>query len=70
MSLINKFFLSNYVGGVLRHLLSLLGGYLVAKGIADAEQAQSLAKAVADIVPGLLTFGLSLLGSALNKKKS
>ena len=65
---LKKLLLSNYVGGFIRTALATLGGYLVAKGIATAEQAESLSKAILDILPNLVPIIVAFISSMLNKK--
>lgn len=67
-SWLKKLLLSNYIGGFIRTALAALGGYLVARGIATAEQAESLAKAILDIIPNLVPIIVAYLSSFANKQ--
>jgi membrane protein DedA with SNARE-associated domain len=66
--LISKLFLSNYIGGFVRTALAALSGYLIAKGIATAEQAETLNKALLDILPNIVPLIVAYISSILNKK--
>lgn len=65
---LKRLLLSNYIGGFIRTALAALGGYLVAKGIATAEQAETLSKAILDILPNLIPIFSAWLFSIINKK--
>lgn len=65
---ITKLLLSNYVGGFIRTALAALSGFLVAKGLANAEQAENLTRAILDILPNLVPIIVAYASSVANKK--
>lgn len=71
---LKKILVSDYVGGALRHGLTFLGGWLVAKGLATPEVTEEATNALIRLltderfIGGLLSvFGL--FASAANKKE-
>ena len=65
---LKKILLSNYIGGFIRTALAAFGGYLVAKGIASQEQADTLIKAILDMLPNLIPLIVAYASSVINKK--
>lgn len=65
LKFLNATFLSKRLGGVVRHLLTLAGGYLVSKGIADQSAVDAAISANMDLIGGgivaLVGFVLSYL---------
>ena len=65
---IKKLLLSNYLGGFIRTALAGLSGFLIAKGIANPEQAENLTKAIMDMLPNLVPIIVAYVSSIMNKK--
>jgi hypothetical protein len=70
---VKKLLVSDYVGGLIRHGLTFLGGWLVAKGLAAPEVADQATNALLKLltdekfIGGLISvFGI--VASAANKK--
>lgn len=57
-----------YVGNVVRHLLSLLAGILVAKGVLGADEAEAFVAANAEVVIGVVSYALAQGLSILKEK--
>ena len=65
---ITKVLISKYLGNALKTAIAALGGYLIAKGIASQEQAQSLTSALLELIPGILAIIIKIWASAVSRK--
>ncbi len=65
---IAKVLITKYLGNALKTAIAALGGYLIAKGIASQEQAQSLTTAILELIPGILAILLKLWASAVSRR--
>lgn len=73
VELLRKALLSKYLGGVVRHLLTWVGGYLVMKNLATQEQADTAMHALTALLtsPEFLTGVLASvtgLGASVKQK--
>lgn len=59
-------FLSNQIGILIRHGMSLLGGYLLAIGVSEAV-VTNFTGATTEVLMAVASFGLAWLFSTLNK---
>ena len=67
MNKIKEWFISNILGGFLRHLTSAISGFLLANGLSTAEQAGSLTDILKQVIPAIIMYLLSQWGSVANK---
>ena len=68
IKLINKYFVSDYVGSIVRHAMTLLGGFLVAKGLSTPEQVQGAMPEMTELVLGVISAAIGQGLSFINKK--
>lgn len=55
------------VNSIIRHALSGLGGYLIAKG-ANADAVQGVANSLAPVIGGLVSWGVAQAWSLIEKR--
>lgn len=65
---IQNVLITKYLGAAIRKGLTILGVYLIAKGIATQEQAQAIEQSLSQIVPGIISFLLSMWATAVTRK--
>lgn len=68
VKLINKYLVSDYVGSIVRHAMTLLGGFLVAKGLSTPEQMQGALPEMTELVLGIISAAIGQGLSFVNKK--
>lgn len=68
VKLINKYLVSDYVGSIVRHAMTLLGGFLVAKGLSTPEQMQGALPEMTELVLGIISAAIAQGLSFVNKK--
>jgi len=66
--LVNKYLVSDYLGSVIRHAMTLLGGYLVAKGLSTPEQIQGALPEMTELILGIISAAIGQGLSFVNKK--
>lgn len=66
---LTKLLLGPYVGSLVRHGLTALGAILIAKGIVDAEQANTWVEATMVLVPGIVSWLAGQLSSFAAKRQ-
>jgi hypothetical protein len=68
IKLINKYLVSDYIGSIVRHTMTLLGGFLVAKGLSTPEAIKGALPEMTELVLGIITAAIGQGLSFVNKK--
>lgn len=68
LKMINKYLVSDYVGSIVRHAMTLLGGFLVAKGLSTPEAVQGALPEMTELVLGIISAAIGQGLSFVNKK--
>lgn len=66
--MIGNVLIKKYLGTVLKKLITVVATILALKGIATAEQADSLAQLLIELIPGIIAFILSFWTSMVSRK--
>lgn len=61
-------FLGDYMGSVVRHVMTLLGGFLIAKGLATEDAVAKAMPEMVELVMGVIMAAVSQGLSLANKK--
>jgi len=61
-------FLGDYLGSIIRHAMTLVGGFLIAKGLATPEAVQGAMPELVELVIGIVTAAVGQGLSFANKK--
>ena len=69
-TILSKLLLSGFFGSYVRHILTGLGGFLIAKELANAEQATNLVNALVAIAPGVISYLIGQLSSLKRKTET
>lgn len=68
VNLFSKMFLGDYLGSVVRHAMTVLGGFLIAKGLATEEAVANAMPQIIELVMGIITAAVAQGLSFANKK--
>jgi hypothetical protein len=68
IKLVNKYLVSDYLGSVIRHAMTLLGGFLVAKGLSTQQQVAGALPEMTELVLGIISAAIAQGLSFVNKK--
>lgn len=65
---LSDMFLGDYLGSIIRHAMTLVGGFLIAKGLATPEAVQGAMPELVELVIGVITAAVGQGLSFANKK--
>lgn len=65
---IQNVLITKYLGAAIKKGLTILAAYLVMKGIATGSEAQAVESSLSQIVPGIISFLLSMWASSTTRK--
>ncbi len=68
LSRLSNLFLGDYLGSIVRHAMTLVGGFLIAKGLATPEAVKGAMPELVELVIGVITAAVGQGLSFANKK--